>query len=259
VPGAPDAVVDPLAGLVELPGVAAAAESARVVVDRLLRHGVLRRRSTEVTTESARRGARASALLDGLVDTGDSPPVAAMRLYAELGTLLPAWPRAPRQVLARMHVLAARGRSADADLGRPRAGAVAEDPLGLGLPPTPEEVSGRLSALAELVVRRSSAPAIVVAGVVHGELLVLRPFVVGSGLVARAAARLTLVQRGLDSRSLGVPEVGHVASGPAYAVAARGYAAGGGTGVADWLVHCAGAVEAGAQEALAICEALRRG
>lgn len=252
-------MADPLAGLVELPGVAAAAESARVAVDRLRRHGVLRRRSTEVTAESARRGARASASLDGLAATGDIPPVAAMRLYAELGVLLPAWRRAPRQALARMHVLAARDRSADADLGRPRAGPEAEDPLGLGPAPTPQEVSGRLDALAELVVRRTSAPAIMVAAVVHGELLVLRPFAVGSGLVARAAARLTLVERGLDPRSLGVPEVGHAASGPAYAAAVRGYAAGGSRGVAGWVVHCANAVEAGAQEALAICEALRRG
>lgn len=243
----------------DLPGVAAAAESARVAVDRLLGHGVLRRGSTAVTTESARRGALASASLDGLPVTGDAPPLAAMRLYAELGPLLSAWRRAPHQALARMHVLAARDRSPDAELGRPRANAVAENPLGLGPPPSPAALSGRLAALADVVLRRSSAPAVVLAAVVHGELLTLRPFAVGSGMVARAAARLTLIERGLDPRSLAVPEVGHAASPSAYAEAARGFAAGGPHGLAGWLVHCVDAVAAGAVEGLAICEALRRG
>lgn len=117
----------------------------------------------------------------------------------------------------------------------------------------------RLDAVADLVVAPTSAPAIVVAAVVHGELLAMRPFALGSGMVARAAARLTLVERGLDPRSLAVPEVGHAASRSAYAEAAHGYALGGSRGVAEWLVHCAYALAAGAGEGLAICEALRRG
>ena len=254
----PDA--DPLAGLLELPGVAAAAGSARATVDLLLAHQMVRRRSEQVSAESLRRGAAASAQLDDLPgDPAGTAPVAAMRLYAELGALLPAWRRAPWQALARMHVLAARDRSPDAVLGRPRAGTAAEDPLGLGAVPPPEEVAERLDGLAELLIRPTATPATVLAAVVHGELLVLRPFALGNGLVARAAARLTLVERGLDPRSLGVPEVGHAASKSAYAGAARGYAAGGTDGVAAWLVHCAAAVEAGAREGLAICEALRRG
>lgn len=256
----PAAASDPLAALVELPGVCAAAEKARTSIDRLRAHGVLRRRSHQVSVESLRRGATATAALDGLVETEPGvPPVAGMRLYAELAFLVPVWRRAPWQALARMHLLAASGRSPSADLGRPRADAEPEDPLGLGAAPGPAELSSRLDALGELLVRRTTVPATVLAAVVHGELLALRPFAVGSGMVARAAARLTLVERGLDPKSLSVPEAAHAASPAVYADSARGYAGGGSDGVARWLVHCAAAVEAGAREGLAICEALRRG
>jgi len=251
--------VDPLARLAELPGVADAAAAARTAVDRLLRHRLLRLRSAEVTAESARRGARASAQLDGLTAPGEQPPPAVLRLYAELGHLRPAWRRAPPQALARLHVLAARGRCPEPELGRPRQDGAAEDPLGQGPPPPPAEVAGRLQALAQLVLRPTAAPAVVVAAVVHGELLALRPFTVGNGLVARAASRLVLVEHGLDPRSAAVPEVGHAASAEAYAEAARAYCGGGIGGTAGWLVHCAAAVEAGAREGLAICEALSRG
>lgn len=252
---------DPLAALLEFPGVAAAAESAQQAVDRLLSHGVLRRRSALVAAESLRRGAVAAANLDGLApaDSAGQPPLPALRLYAELSALLPAWRRAPRQALARMHVLVARGRSPAEELGRPRTGPVGHDPLGLGAPPPVPEVSLRLDALAALLVRPGSVPATVLAAVVHGELLTLRPFAVGNGLVASGAVRLTMVARGLDPQSLCVPEVAHATSATSYAAAARGYAGGSSQGVADWLVHCARATEAGAVEGLAICEALRRG
>ena len=56
---------DPLAALAELPGVTAAVDRARAAVDELLQHRVLRARSSEVSAESALRGARASAALEG--------------------------------------------------------------------------------------------------------------------------------------------------------------------------------------------------
>lgn len=255
----PGSHADPLARLAELPAVAEAADAARTAVDRLLRHRLLRLRSAEVTAESARRGARASAQLEGLPAVGGEPPPAVLRLYAELGHLRPAWRRAPPQALARLHVLAARGRCPEPELGRPRPDAVAEDPLGQGPPPPAAEVAGRMHALAQLVLRPTAAPAVVVAAVVHGDLLALRPFPVGNGLVARAASRLVLVEHGLDPRSLAVPEVGHAASVEEYAEAARAYRAGGMGGTVRWLVHCAQAVEAGAREGLAICVALSRG
>ena len=61
-PGAPD----PLAPLLDLPGVREAADGARAGIDRLLRHKVLRRESAGVSSESALRGARASAALEGV-------------------------------------------------------------------------------------------------------------------------------------------------------------------------------------------------
>jgi hypothetical protein len=95
--------------------------------------------------------------------------------------------------------------------------------------------------------------------VVHGELLALRPFPQVNGPIARAAARLVLVSRGLDPKSVSVPEVGHLELRSGYADAARAYISGTADGVASWIGHCARAVELGAQEGVAVCEAIMRG
>jgi hypothetical protein len=99
----------------------------------------------------------------------------------------------------------------------------------------------------------------VVAAVVHGELLSLDAFAPVSGVVARAAVRLTLVERGLDPKSLVVVEAGHRELQAEYEAGLLAYRAGSPEGVALWVRHCAAAVVAGAQEAGAICEALARG
>ncbi|KLL12262.1 hypothetical protein [Protofrankia coriariae] len=264
----------------------------------------------------------------------------AIRLYAELGTLRGAWERAPRQALARMHVLVARGLVADIDLGRPRgrerpvssadlspagasptdvdragrpaasgsAGQVISggspaaapvvgtgvatavdpaDPLGLGPVPSPAETAARLGGLTELLLARTSAPAIIVAAIVEGELLTIRPFGTFDGIIARAAGRLVLISRGLDPKAVTATEVGHVESGRiitsatatsdvttadtttsnmtsgnaptgAYAEAARAYAGAGAEGVGQWIIYYARALELGARESLAICEAVAR-
>jgi hypothetical protein len=207
----------------------------------------------------------------------------AVRLHADLGQLLVAWRHSPRQALARLHVLAAADLVRDPDaLGRPRAaGAACDDPLGLGPPPEPVEVAARLDGLARVLTAGTSAPAVVVAAVVHGELMALRAFGTADGLVARAASRLVLVDRGLDPKAVSAPEVGHVELGRAhghgdghgdghdhasappadeldYASALRAYVSGGPDGVAAWVVHCARAVALGAREGLAVCEAIRR-
>ena len=158
----------------------------------------------------------------------------------------------------------------DEHLGRPRTLPTdpVDDPLELGDPPQPLEVSARLDGLSRLLLAPTAAPAVVVAAVVHGELLALRPFGSVDGLVARAAARLVLVDRGLDPKAVSAPEVGHAeldAAGlradhtHAYAAAARGYVHGGRDGLAAWLVHCAQAVALGAREGVAVCEAIKRG
>ncbi len=243
---------DPLTALVGLPGVAAAAAQARESVDRLLAHRVLRRGGAAVGAESALRGARASAALDGAdvglaeVRAGGGGPVVlgALRVSAEMGPLCDVWPRAPGQVLARLHLLAARDLAAAEHLGRPSTG---------------PEAGIRLQALHALLTGGTDAPAVVVAAVVHGELLTLAPFAVAGGVVARAASRLTLIARGLDPDGLSVPEAGHFELAEEYRAAAAGYASGRSAGVAAWLRHCCAAVALGAREGLAICTAAERG
>ena len=247
-PGAPD----PLGPLLDLPGVREAADDARAAVDRLLRHKVLRRESAGVSTESALRGARASAALEGTdVSLADlrsgavEDPVVqgALRVSAALGGMVDTWPRAPGQVLARLHVLAAADLADAAALGRPAPHA-----------------GPRLSGLLSLVTGGTAAPAVAVAALVHGELAALRPFGTADGVVARGAGRLTGIARGLDPKAVSVPEVGFAELGrDAYAEALAGYASGSEAGVAGWLVHCCRATEHGALEGLAICESLLRG
>jgi hypothetical protein len=283
---------DPIGALLELPGVTDAVAEARRAVDGLLGHRVLRRRSAEVTAESALRGARASAELEGAgmelerlrgqlmhgqqvtVQSKDARlgqlAANAVRVHADLGSLLPSWKSSPKQALARLHVLAAADLGLPSDaLGRPRTSPTdpVDDPLELGPAPAPIEVSARLDGLARLLLAPTTAPAVVVAGVVHGELLALRAFGSADGIVARAASRLVLVGRGLDPKAVSAPEVGHAeldAAGlrashtHAYADAARGYVDGGRDGVAAWLVHCAQAVALGAREGVAVCEAILR-
>lgn len=281
-------MTDPFAALLDLPGVADAVAASRDAVDGLLGHRVLRRRSAEVTAESALRGARASAELEGAgielerlrgqllaggtVTLPSKDPAGglvaqgAVRLHAELGAVLPAWRRSPRQALARLHVLAASELVPPEELGRPRLGpaptgpapAPVPGPGALGPAPDPVEVAARVDGLSRLLLAPTSAPAVVVAAVVHGELLALRVFGTLDGLVARAAARLVLVDRGLDPKAVCAPEVGHVELADDYAEAAGGYVGGGPAGVARWLVHCAAAVGLGAREGLAVCEAIRR-
>jgi Fic family protein len=260
-------VNDPFAHVASLPGVPEAVAGAREAVDHLLAHRILRRRSAEVSAESALRGARASAALEGasvpLEDVRSgfaTDPVAkgALRVSSELGSLAGTWRNAPRQVLARLHALAAAEGPYPDDLGRPRSTDTAKDPLELGRPPAPAEVAVRLDSLSDLLTTPTEAPAVVVAGIVHGELLALRPFGWGDGVVARAAARLTLVDRGLDPKSLAAPEVGHVELGTAYRDAIRGYVSGGSGGVAQWICHCADAIALGARDSLAVCESFTR-
>jgi hypothetical protein len=265
--------IDPWARVADLPGVRHAVADSRTAVDLLLRHRALRRSGGEVSAESAVRGARATAALDGVdwsLDAvrnhsqhGDQAGAdvvrGALRAVGELGRLAGVWEQAPLQALARLHALAAAG-IVDADhLGRPRRdGEHAVDPLELGRPPGAAELSVRLDALAQLLVARTSAPALVIAAIVHGELLALRPFVWGNGIVARAAERLVLGTRGFDARGAGVPEIGHVELRATYGEAARAYLGGTPDGVARWVRHCADAVKLGTQEGLAICEALAR-
>jgi Fic family protein len=276
------AATDHLGSLLDLPGVPESVARARAAVDQLLSHRILRRRSAEVTAESALRGARASAELEGAGielerlrgqllaggavtlpskdERGARVVEAAVRLHADLGAVLPAWKRSPRQALARLHVLAASELVEQEALGRPRSpSAACDDPLGLGPAPDPLEVAARIDGLSRVLTSPTTAPAVVVAAIVHGELLALRAFGSLDGIVARAAARLVLIERGVDPKAVSAPEVGHAELHHEYAEAARDYIGGGPAGLARWIDHCASAVALGAREGLAVCEAIARG
>ncbi len=149
-------------------------------------------------------------------------------------------------------------------MGRPRlAGETVADAELTDGPPLPgaEETSARLDGLAATDRRGFlGAGAGAPAAVVHGELAVLRPFGSYNGLVARAAERIVLVGSGLDPKGVCPAEVGHAELGrEAYAAALADYASGTPDGVARWIVHCGRAVELGARESTAVCEALQRG
>lgn len=230
---------DPLARLASLEGVGSAMAAARDGIDVLLRDRGLRQSPPELTGESLLLGAHASAVLEGSGSdldqmrsgAGDETAQAALRVSAELLGQVPVLASSPLQVFARLHTLAGKGVVAEEDLGRPR------DPAG----------AGRLSDLARLLVAPTQAPALVVAAVVHAELATVAPFVSHNGLVARAAERLVLVARGVDPKSLVVPEAGHLRLRREYESNLRGYRDGGSAGVHAWLLYAAEGYAAGAE------------
>lgn len=209
-------------------------------------------------------GSRDSAALEGAevapsafaagAAADDSPLgralAAARGVVAEIPRQVDAWQRAPLQVLARLHLIAARDFTDAEERGRPRSDDDVVDPLHIGPPPPAAEVAPRLEALADLLTRPTRAPAVLVAGVAHGEILALRPFRIGSGLIARAATRLVLAGRGVDPDCLTIPEAGMLSRGRStYVAALRGYASGTPEGMADWLIWHSAAVGYGAVSA----------
>ncbi|MGH3766287.1 MAG: oxidoreductase [Pseudonocardiaceae bacterium] len=232
----------------DLPGVAQAVLGVRDAVTAVHRHPANRRRWPATAAEASVRAARASAVLDGGSATlpSDGPvhdPVlaGALRVAEALGGLLGTWQRAPRQALARLHMLAAADLAPVAQLGRPDSS---------------RDVTARLDGLAQLLTGGSQVAAPVLIAVVHGELLALAPFAHGNGVVARAAARLSIVSTGLDPKGLVVPEVAHLRHEREYRAAAAGFAGGGGQAVGEWIAHCCAALIAGAREAVAIARAV---
>ncbi|MCZ7440228.1 oxidoreductase [Micromonospora sp. WMMC241] len=233
---------DPLAPLLALADVASAVERARDRVDQAHRHRALRRQGGPLAAEVSLRSAVASAALEGRehdreeVRAGTvTDPVlqGALRVAGALPGLSDLWPKAPRQVLARLHVLAARDVVTEDEVGRP-----VTDPV----------VAARLDGLSGLVAGGTKVPPLVLAAVVHGELLNLRPFPGPSGVVARAAARLVLISTGFDPRGLVGVDVGHHEREPEYVGAAGAFATGTPDGLRSWLRHYMAAVEVGADQ-----------
>lgn len=252
---APSRVSDPLAPLVDLPGVREAVAAARDALVAVHNHPVNLRGWPASAAEAGMRAARASAALDGARLTRAAPDDAdatvtdpvlagAVRVAEESGRLLAVWRTSPLQALARLHLVAAAdlvpAERQGAELGRPHSSAA---------------VSARLALLADLVTGATAVPAPVLVAVVHGELLVLEPFPSANGVVARAAARMTAIASGLDPHGLGVPEVGHLRAVAEYRSAAAGFATGTPDGLTGWILHCCKQWEAGAREGMSIAAA----
>lgn len=231
--------VDPLSWLVSLEGVPSAFASARDGIDVVLRDRGLRRTAPETTAESLLRGAHASAVLGGSASTlaevragsGDEIAADAVRVSTELLALVPVLRRAPLQAMARIHAVAAARSLPEERLGRPRDADAAE----------------RVRGLAQLLLAPTEAPALGVAALVHAELATAAPFPSHNGIVARAAERLVLVAKGVDEKSLVVPEAAHLALRAEYESNLRGFASGKPAGIHAWLLYAAEAYSAAAE------------
>lgn len=224
---------DPLTWLSELEGVPSAFAATRDGIDVMLRDRGLRRTTPEQTAESLLRGAHASAVLEGSAsssdqvraDSGDQIAQASVRVSSEMLSLVPVLGRSPVQAFARLHALTGG--------------------VWAGQPVSPE-AARRLQSLSQTLLR-TSAPALLVAALVHAELMAASPFFDHIGIVARAAERLVLVARGVDPASLVVPEAGHLALRAEYESNLRGYRDGGKSGLHAWLLYAAEAQAKGAE------------
>jgi hypothetical protein len=230
---------DPLAWLVGLEGVPSGYAAARDGIDVMLRDRGLRRTSPEMTAESLLRGAHASAVLEGSTATlaqlregaGDAVATDAVRMSASLLALAPLLKTAPLQAIARIHSVVGAASLDPEELGRPRDAASAD----------------RLRGVSELLLAQTSAPALLVAAVVHADLATAAPFASHNGIVARAVERLVLVSRGVDAKSLVVPEAGHLALRAQYESNLGAYRDGGPRGVHAWVLYASEAYAAGAE------------
>ena len=243
---------DPLADLAGLEGVGAAMTAARDAVDAVLRDRGRRQVTAEQRSEAVLQAARASATLpepDDADHESGSPPVdherpteaATVRLYLGFSELDGLIRISPGQVIARAHALLWRGLLADDDLGRIR-----DDP----------QVADRMTQLGRLLTSPTSAPVIVVAAIAHAELITVRPFAAGNGIIARAIEHLIMIDGDLDRPGVTLPELAHLQAGARYHAALDDYRTGTARGVRDWLLYAADVVTRGAE--LSVLRPLRQ-
>jgi hypothetical protein len=244
---------DPLGGLPLTDESSALLSATRDEIDAVLWDRGIRAKAAEVAAASAMRGARDSAAIDG-ADTAvvDDSPMGrilgnAQVLTARVPALVDTWSSSPLQVLAELHAIAAQGFTPDDERGRPRGSDNVRDPLNIGVLPPANVVSPRLTSLAT-VITTSTSPALLIAAIVHGELSALRPFEIGSGLVARASVRLVMASKGIDPSLFTIPEHGMFELGrPAYVTAIREYSAGTVEGINAYVTWFATALAMGAK------------
>ena len=220
-----------MAPLLKLADIAAAVKGARAAVDGAYKHRALRRKGGPVAAEISLRCAVASAALEGhryeLSDVRagtvlDPVLQGALRVAEALPGLTERWQTAPRQVLAQLHLLAATGVLPAPTLGPP-----------LDAPPDWTSAPRSWPTL-----RRPADPRRRGARRAAGAQRLRRV----NGIVARAAARLTLVACGFDPRGLIAAELIHLAREPEYIGAAGAFATGTPDGIRSWLKHCTTAV-----------------
>jgi hypothetical protein len=250
-------LVETAHGLAGEPVVVEAVERARVACSRLARHPVLRRRGDQVRAVARAHAAMASAALDGVVlpetafldfaaGTTDDPAGrsarGALRAVIEAARIAGSWQAAGRpppalQALARLHTVASTGLVPAAEAGRPGQ----------------LETAGiaRLRAL-DAVLAAPQVPAAIAAALVQAEVSAVAPFPAATGVVARALARAVVIARGLDPTGVAVWEEGLRRE----TAALPGYDGGDRSATVGWMVAWAGAVAAGAEIGLAICEAV---
>lgn len=249
--------MDAFAAVAALPGAQEAAATSRAAFDSILWDRQLRARAEDLSRRSALAGAASSAGIDGIEiewrvwEAGQAADDTAMgraaagivAMYAQLPAVRGVWETAPLQALAKLHTLVAVPVTGE-DVGRPRTGAP-EDPLRIGPAPAAATVSPRLTDLARRLTAPTEAPALIVAAIVHAELMTLQPFTYGSGLVVRAVDRLLLSSRGVDPDNWAVPEAGlHAQGRSAYAHSLRSYAGG---EVVQWIDFYCSALAEGTQ------------
>lgn len=279
----------PLEPLVRLDGVATAVDGARSACEELRWHRALRRQWAVVRTEAGVRAAHQGLALDGVrlpvdlvrdVARGAVAPagvegralLGALRVQAEVERWMAAPGATQRphavpfaQLLARLHAAAVGApgdEHAQASTGRPRpTGQEPADLHGLGPAVDGPELQHRLTGLAAIVDAPLPArvPALVLAGVVLGELMTLRPFAHANAAVARATFRHLLTSRGVDPVGVVVPEVAWVAGPEMHLSAVARFSTGTADGAARWLAQCAEAVVQGAGEARVVADAVLAG
>lgn len=278
---------DPLAALASRPTVVDAVAAARQACTELRWHPALRRRTAEVRTEACVRAAAASAELDGVrlplaqvramvaptgptgghvVGAADAVgPVEAVdgldavgavvrgALRATLATfdLARGLDRAPAQVIARLHTLAAADLVALADQAGPVGGG------SLGRPAA--SATGRVQGLVRLLAGGTHAPGPVLAALAEAELTVTGAFTPSGGVVARALARTVVVASGLDPHGVVVPERHGLTDRSGREAALAGYATGDVDGVQAWVLWWAEAVVAGAGHGRRVAEEVMAG
>lgn len=268
-----------------------AEEALREASAELRWNETLRRRWREARAEAAVRGAVASAAVEGAVvpasvlrravaeraltravspdpalDAAAGLWRAGVRLTTWMpelrGSSRPASP-SPRALLASLHrdvvgPLAAAGRLRHAEVAMPRPEGVAPLETGPGSAPQGPALDARLDGLLHLL-EAPGAPALVRAAVVHGEMLVVRPFSAGNAALGRLLARHLVTRDGLEPTGVAVPDVYAARAPMAYAEAADAYASGIPEGVVAWVVWQAEALLLGIDQAQEICRSVTAG